>query len=117
MAKESDFTRIYAQGKLVGRVEGNTFFKTIRKKHLLKVPPAIAIDVDSLEQAERAGATRVEINIRETSEVFEATIAHIKKLGWEFDRGWGKQIGLSLDGGWIRRKPGGGIQLEMELSA
>ncbi len=51
---------ISADGRIVGEVRGTTFTKRIRGSlHLLRQPPAIALSVSVLAQAERAGRERL----------------------------------------------------------
>jgi len=90
-------TPIYAGGKVVGRVENKTFCKTIiGSKHLLRIPPAIAFDVTSLEAAESAGAQMVWVKDVETASVYETTISKIKEKGIRLNRGYGDQVALPL---------------------
>lgn len=97
-------------GRVIGKVEGETFYKSIRKSHYLRRPPAIAFDVESLVQAEQAGAVNVQVTDRDDGTIYKSTIQHIRKKGKEFNRGFGDQIFLTLDG-WVKSKPGGGLQL------
>ncbi len=86
-------TPIYAQGRVVGHVTGDTFFKTLRASvHFLKRPPAIAFDISTLFDAQEAGASKVEITDTETGRVYIARIDDILRDGKRFDRGFGKQI-------------------------
>jgi len=105
-------TPIYVRSKVVGIVQGNTFLKSIRKNHFLQKPPAIAFDIDSLNQAKQAGAVNVQVTDRNTGTIYRATIQHILENGREFNRGHGDQIFLVLDG-WVKSKPGGGLQLSL----
>jgi hypothetical protein len=98
-------------GRVVGKVEGDTFYKFIKgSKHLLRVPPAIAFDVFSLDEAQDAGAIRLQVVDYETGTVYKSTIQHIREQGEEFNRGYGNQIFLVLEG-WMKSKRGGGLQL------
>ena len=111
-AFQSHYTPIYAQGRVIGKVERNTFYKSIRKNHYLRKPPAIAFDVDSLEQAEQAGAIWVEVRDRGEGTVYRAVLRYILEKGVIFNRGYGEQIYLVLEG-WVKSKPGGGLQLRL----
>lgn len=111
--KQSHYTLNYAAGRIVGKVEGDTFFKNIRTKHILHSPPAIAFDIQSLEDAARAGATRVQVTDKDSGIIYKATIDHIRRAGFNLNRGWGNQIALGLDN-WIRQKPGGGLPISPE---
>ena len=84
---------IYVSGRVVGHVEGDTFYKTLRASvHFLRRPPAIAFDVSSLFDARDAGATKVHVTDSETGRVYVARIADILRDGRRFDRGFGEQI-------------------------
>ncbi len=93
-----DNTPIYARGKVVGHVSGRTFRKTVHaSKHQLRRPPAWALDLDSLRQAEVAGAVFVQLRDLDSGAVWKAAIPAIRKCGQEFDRGFGRQIYLALN--------------------
>ena len=93
----SNSTLIYAGGKVVGRVENKTFWKTIiGSKHLLRKPPAIAFDEISLDAAERAGAQLVRVRDKENGAIYETTISKIIDKGIRFNRGFGDQVALPL---------------------
>ena len=90
---------IYVAGKVnpIGHVESDTFLKSIKTRHMLRQPPAIALDVQSLRDAEEAGAAFVEITNTETRKQYRASVAAIWRHGFRFDRGWGEQIALTLN--------------------
>jgi hypothetical protein len=106
------YTPIFAGGRLIGKVQGDTFYKSIRKNHYLRRPPAIAFDIESLDQAEQAGADKVQVTDREDGTTYISTIEHIRTRGNVFNRGYGDQIYLVLDG-WIKQKPGGRLQMSL----
>ena len=109
----SNFTRIFASGKAIGQVKGDTFYKTISgSKHMLRTPPGLAVDLQSLLDAEQAGATRIQIFDRETGTKYSTAISHLKRAGFTFERGFGRQIGLALDA-WITERPGAPVQLDL----
>jgi hypothetical protein len=108
-----NYFRIRAGRHVIGEVRGTTFIKKIRaSQHFLKTPPAIAFDLDSLAQAERAGAVEVQVIDKETGTIYRTTIAHILRAGFELDRGFGKQIALPLEG-WSRQRKGELVQLSL----
>lgn len=89
---------IRANSKIIGYVERETFYKNlVASKHFLRVPRAIAFDVSSLNDAERAGARFVEIRDAETSRVYRASIATIRAKGFRVARGFGEQIALAIE--------------------
>lgn len=92
-------TPIYrADGRaVVGRVEGDTFHKTARSTvHMLRQPRAWACDVDALDQARAAGATRVAIFDEDTGRRYAADLADFYRHGVKVDRGHGAQLALPL---------------------
>ena len=97
---------IYIAGKIVGYVATDTFYKKLAgSRHFLRKPPAIAFDVASLEQAKAAGAEVVKVTDKETGITYTATILHIFAKGKKFNRGYGEQIYLTMNG-WSRRGKG-----------
>lgn len=104
-------TKIHIGARVVGEVRGDVFHKSIiGSKHMLQKPRAIALDTGSLEDAERAGARWVHVRDRETGTTYKATIEHIRRRGFDLNRGHGHQIALVLNG-WARN--GQGIQLAL----
>lgn len=94
---QSDCIPIRVGNQVVGQVKGDTFYKSIRaSKHMLKIPPAIAFDVSTLKDAERAGAMKVQVTDSESGTVYKATIAQIWRGGFRVNRRFGKQIALPL---------------------
>lgn len=93
-------TPIYLPGrdKPIGFVSGGIFRKTIvGSKHMLRSPRAIAFDTCTLDAAERAGAAHVSVTDSETGMVYMASIADVRRYGFNIARGHGQQIGLTLD--------------------
>jgi hypothetical protein len=76
----------------------------------LRKPPAIAFSVESLNQAEAAGAVRVEVKDRDTGAIYRASIKHIREKGFPVNRaGFEPQIALSLEG-WVKQSNGELVQ-------
>ena len=97
--RQSNCTPIYrADGRaVVGRVEGDTFRKTARSTvHMLQRPRAWACDVDALDQARAAGATRIVIFDQDTGRRYAAELADFYRHGVKVDRGHGPQLALPL---------------------
>jgi len=105
-------TPIYVGGKVVGKVQGDTFYKSIRKNHFLQRPPAIASDIYSVHQAEESGTIMVQVTDIDNGTIYRTTIQHLLEHGKEFNRGYGDQIFLELNG-WNKFKSGGGLQLPL----
>ena len=109
---QSDYTPIFSGTRVVGVVKGETFFKSIKKNHFLQIPPAIAFDIDSLEQAENSGAVKVQVTDKDSGTVYRSNIRHIYKHGQRFNRGHGDQIFLVLEG-WTKSSKPRVIQLRL----
>lgn len=91
---------IYAAGRVVGCVYGQTFVKTLDyDRHVLHRPEAIAFDMASLAEAERAGASQCRITVKrgEGRQVYTASLADIRRKGFRVSRRFGEQIALALE--------------------
>lgn len=97
-ASANSSTPIYIGQRVIGYVRGDTFRKTITgSKHLLQRPKAICFDRSSLRDATAAGATCAAIFDRETGTTYTATLATIDAHSFPVRRGFGDQVGVSLD--------------------
>lgn len=103
---------VYANGRVVGKVQAGAFRKSIDfSKHALRYPPALALSVDSLQQAKRAGAEAIEIYDRETGRVYSCAITHFMRYSFELQRGgYERQRALPLrywtaSGGNVENRP------------
>ena len=84
----SKYNRIFVSGRYVGKVDGDTFKKFITgSKHILRTPRAIALSVESLTQAEQAGAREIAITDTESGLVYRASFAHFRRYSFELQRG------------------------------
>lgn len=102
---------------IVGEVRGDTFYKRLRASaHFLNVPPAIAFDVSSLNDAERAGARFVQITDAESGRVYRQSIAAIRAKGFRVARGHGEQVALALNE-WAREGEPLGEQMTLWSAA
>ncbi len=92
-------TPIFAAGrpKPIGQVTGNVFTKAVAaSKHFLIRPRAIAFDLQSLAEAQDAGATLVQITDIETQNIYSAAVSLVYDCGFCFNRRFGNQIALDL---------------------
>ena len=90
-------TPIYVGSKVVGKVEDNTFYKSIHgSRHLLRRPPAIAFDISSILDAESVGATYAKVTDLDSGHSYHAPIKKIIEKGFNLNRGFGDQIALLL---------------------
>ena len=74
-------TPIFANGRRIGKVSGDTFYKTLKPSGFMTNPPAICFDVLSLKDAERYGATQVEVKALESGALYSAPISLIWAQG------------------------------------
>jgi hypothetical protein len=95
----SKYNSIFVSGRYVGRVDGDTFKKNIKgSKHILHAPPAIALSVESLAQAEQAGAREIEVTDTESERVYCASVEHFRRYAFPLQRGgFEPQRALTLD--------------------
>ena len=95
-------------GRAVGYVRGNCLYrKMVGSKHILKNPPAIAIAVEALKQAIRAGAEIVLILDTESGLKYSCNVFDFNTKALLIDRGgYGEQMALPL-GFWTITDPHG----------
>lgn len=92
------YTPIYVGRKIVGKVQDGVFIKRVlASKHQLQKPPGYAFDITTLQQAEKAGASTVEIIDTETGNIYRAAISTIWTKGFpKHYPGYKPQYGLEL---------------------
>lgn len=89
---------VHSRGQVVGYVQAGVFRKQVKGScHILRKPSAWAFGIDSLDEAERLGAGRVELYDTETATTYEADLARIRTKGIAIDRGRGPQLALKLE--------------------
>lgn len=83
----------------MGEVVGEVFKKNITgSRHILHKPRAIALSVESLTQAEHAGAREIQINDKETGRVYSCSIDDFRDKSFPIQRGgFEPQLALPLD--------------------
>lgn len=97
-------TPILVNGRSVGFVRDGVFYKSVRASlHFLRKPRAIAFDCASLEAAVQASASKVLVTDQESGCQYSTSISQIRRAGFEFDRGFGRQVGLPLSSWTITR--------------
>jgi len=90
--------RILVNKKMVGQVTDGYFFKTLKSsRHFLRKPPAIAFDVESIDQAKEHDAHTVLIKDIDNNLYYKAPIDKIKEMGFDVNRGHGEQVALGLE--------------------
>ena len=101
----NDSITVWAAGKAVGAVCDGVFVKRVQgSRHFLQKPPAICLDLQSLADAQKAGARLVKVIDTDTRKTYSADIATIRKHSQKLDRGHGQQLALAL-GRWACDDP------------
>ena len=86
------------RGQVIGSFTGKVLRKKVRaSKHFLRKPPAIAWDVEAIKKADGQGTERLEVEDTDTGQVYYCQLQTLFKHGFKFDRGHGRQIGLTLN--------------------
>lgn len=97
---------IYVGTMRVGHVIDTTFHKSVRSSsHMLKRPKGWAVDVKSLDEAVKYGATSVKLWDQDTHTYYHASIDTIKRHGFIMDRGYGEQWVLPLEHWGVNDQP------------
>lgn len=85
-------------GRIVGRMEGQTFVRLADPtRHMLKSPAAWCHDNGLLDRLERAGCVAIRIEAKDGTAAWMAPLAAIRRKGFPVHRpGWPSQTGLIL---------------------
>lgn len=91
--------KIFTSGRVVGKVVGDVFKKNIfGSRHILHKPCAIALSVESLNQAEKVGAHEIQITDKETGALYACPFERFKEYAFPIQRGgFEPQMALTLD--------------------
>lgn len=89
---------VYAvSGQVIGTIEGDAFTKRVKSsKHMLRQPPAWALDDAVLRDLAARGVTRIVYLDTETGRAYRTTVAEFTGKGRLFNRGAGAQVFLTL---------------------
>lgn len=89
---------VYAvPGQIIGAIEGNTFTKRVKgSKHMLRKPPAWALDDAVLRDLAARGVVHVVYVDTETGRTYRTTVVTLGSKGRVFNRGYGSQVFLPL---------------------
>lgn len=72
--------------------------KSVREsRHLLRLLPGWAVDIEDLHAAEAAGVHMLELHDRETGAVYRVELSVFRECGLEIDFGFGPQMALALE--------------------
>jgi hypothetical protein len=80
--------QIHIAGRHVGDVENGVFKKSISaSRHFLRKPPAIALSVEALQEANQAGARDIQITDLESGQIYACTFEHFMTYSFPLQRG------------------------------
>lgn len=86
-----------ASGQVIGTIEGDAFTKRVKSsKHMLRQPPAWALDDAVLRDLAGQGVARVVYIDTETRRTYCTTVDTFASKGRAFNRGAGAQVFLAL---------------------
>jgi hypothetical protein len=97
-----------SRGQVVAgvRADGTLQKDVSASRHFLRQPcRAIAFDVAALDEAERAGAIRIEVKDTDTNKFYRCTFADFRAKAFKVDRGYGPQLAMAL-ADWNKPDPG-----------
>lgn len=90
-------TKIHEQGRVIGHVSHGRFIKNVSaSRHMLRKPPAWAFGLNSLMEAEAAGAWIIELRDKDSGKVYRASLKAVRQYGFEIRRGYEVQLALTL---------------------
>lgn len=89
---------VYAvSGQIIGTIEGDAFTKRVKSsKHMLRKPPAWALDDAVLRDLSARGVTRIVYVDTETGRTYRTRVDTFTSKGRLFNRGAGAQVFLTL---------------------
>lgn len=84
------------RGQVTGTVRDGVYYRTLASNHILRVPPAIAISIDVIEQLKNLKVEKLEFVNRDSKTIYRSSLAHFVNNGFIIDRGAGVQFALPL---------------------
>ena len=94
-----DSYEIELHSKKIGRVSGETFYKTVKKsRHFFRKWKAWAVDAGLLDYLIEKGVRNILIHETEENAYYSATLQDFKEWGihWDFGNGHGEQVFLPI---------------------
>lgn len=90
---------VYFDGKVIGEIEGKTFFKNVvRANHQLRQPPAWAIDAGVINKLILLKVQEIVLVVRdEGNQRYTSSLSNFTRHCITLDRKHGKQYALTLN--------------------
>lgn len=103
---------INQDSKVVGKIEGDTFIKHVQaSKHMLKTPKGWANDKFIIDQLIELEVGLITIHDDESGKIYTTTLENLLRNGFNFNRGFGDQICLTLNQWEVAEPPRRGLPL------
>ena len=109
-------------GRIVASVEDDILHKRVSaKKHMLKKPPSWAFDATLIDDAVKAGATRIEVFDSDSRLTYGVSVRLFRAEAFRVNRQHNKQLALHIkywattDGGWLQAEQRYARQLGLPL--
>ena len=84
-------------GRIVATVIDDLLHKRVESKHMLLKPLGWAFDVTLIEDAVKAGASRIEVVVSDTGITYSVSVSLFLSEAFSFDRHFNPQLGLRLE--------------------
>lgn len=98
-------TPVYVRGTIVGQIDAGVFIKNVRGRiHMLRQPPAWALDAETYETQIRPTCHKIIIEDIDTKIKYSTTLERFEDLKKTLNRGHGKQYFMFLDF-WAKEYP------------
>ena len=98
--------------KVIGTLSDNKFIKHVKgSKHILRHPPAIAIDTGAFDIEIRPNATEIIVIDTETSHEYYCSTDTFTRHYFKFNRGYGEQYACPIN--YFKEKGNGHHQLSL----
>jgi|YNPMSStandDraft_2_1061718.scaffolds.fasta_scaffold07058_2 hypothetical protein len=91
--RASDGLRTFYAG--VFDPDSRTFFKRLKPNHILRFPPAIALQTSVVEELQRLGCERIEVQMPD-GDVLSVPFALFTRRARTLNRGFGAQLALPI---------------------
>ena len=86
-----------ADGRVVAMLDGQTLIKkVVAAQHMLRKPPSWAFDVATIDEAQEANATSIEVWATDEGIIYTTTMAHFLNKSFALDRGHNPQLAMPL---------------------
>lgn len=104
----SDFDRLFLESKqgepvmmgngtVIGCVVNRKYIKRVHKEHIMKIPPAIAIDKDVFARYIQPKCDYIFVLNMDTGEFYSSSVPNFAQHSFYLDRGYYGQLALAME--------------------